>query len=67
MYGHIATLAQKEKAGIEAAGGKADLYQYVDHARYIIPPHTRHFDVAASHIVTSTPTPAHLFAFTAAD
>ena len=27
MYGHIAKLAQAEKEGIEAAGGKADLYQ----------------------------------------
>ncbi|KAF8157226.1 flavoprotein-like protein [Crassisporium funariophilum] len=27
MYGHIAKLAQAEKAGIEAAGGKADIYQ----------------------------------------
>jgi multimeric flavodoxin WrbA len=29
MYGHVATLAKKEKEGIEKAGGKADLYQYV--------------------------------------
>lgn len=29
MYGHIAQLAQAEKKGIEAAGGTADLYQYV--------------------------------------
>lgn len=29
MYGHIAKLAEAEKAGIEAAGGKADLYQWV--------------------------------------
>ncbi|KAL5364421.1 flavoprotein-like protein [Aspergillus floccosus] len=27
MYGHILKLAEAEKAGIEAAGGKADLYQ----------------------------------------
>ena len=27
MYGHIAKLAEAEKKGIEAAGGKADLYQ----------------------------------------
>ncbi|KAK5095220.1 flavodoxin-like fold protein [Exophiala xenobiotica] len=27
MYGHVATLAQQEKKGIEAAGGKVDLYQ----------------------------------------
>ena len=27
MYGHIAKLAETEKKGIEAAGGKADLYQ----------------------------------------
>ena len=27
MYGHIQTLAEAEKSGIEAAGGKADLYQ----------------------------------------
>lgn len=27
MYGHIQQLAQAEKAGIEAAGGSADLYQ----------------------------------------
>lgn len=29
MYGHILKLAEAEKEGIEAAGGKADLYQYV--------------------------------------
>lgn len=29
MYGHIAKLAQAEKEGIEAAGGKVDLYQCV--------------------------------------
>ena len=28
MYGHIATLAEAEKRGIEAAGGKATIYQY---------------------------------------
>jgi NAD(P)H dehydrogenase (quinone) len=28
MYGHIKTLAEAEKRGIEAAGGKADVYQY---------------------------------------
>jgi len=27
MYGHIHKLAEAEKAGIEAAGGTADLYQ----------------------------------------
>jgi len=27
MYGHIAKMAEAEKAGIEAAGGTADLYQ----------------------------------------
>ncbi|TEB31059.1 flavo protein WrbA [Coprinellus micaceus] len=27
MYGHIAKLAEAEKAGIEKAGGKADIYQ----------------------------------------
>lgn len=27
MYGHIATLAQAEKKGIEAAGGQADVFQ----------------------------------------
>ena len=26
-YGHIAKLAQAEKEGIEAAGGKVDIYQ----------------------------------------
>lgn len=29
MYGHVKKLAEAEKAGIEAAGGTADLYQYV--------------------------------------
>ena len=29
MYGHIHKLAIAEKQGIEAAGGTADLYQYV--------------------------------------
>jgi NAD(P)H dehydrogenase (quinone) len=29
MYGHIAKLAEAEKAGIEAAGGEVDVYQYV--------------------------------------
>jgi len=27
MYGHIAKIAEAEKKGIEAAGGKVDLYQ----------------------------------------
>ena len=27
MYGHIAKIAEAEKAGIESAGGKADLFQ----------------------------------------
>jgi hypothetical protein len=29
MYGHIAKLAEAEKKGIEEAGGKVDVYQYV--------------------------------------
>lgn len=29
MYGHVGTLAQAEKKGIEAAGGQVDIYQYV--------------------------------------
>ena len=29
MYGHILKLAEAEKAGIEAAGGTVDLYQYI--------------------------------------
>jgi NAD(P)H dehydrogenase (quinone) len=29
MYGHIKTLAEAEKRGVEAAGGTVDLYQYV--------------------------------------
>lgn len=29
MYGHIAKIAEAEKSGIEAAGGKADVYQWV--------------------------------------
>lgn len=29
MYGHIRQMALAEKAGIEKAGGTADLYQYV--------------------------------------
>ena len=29
MYGHVATLAKKEKEGVEKAGGKVDMYQYV--------------------------------------
>jgi len=28
MYGHIAQLAEAEKRGIEAAGGKATIFQY---------------------------------------
>lgn len=27
MYGHVAKIAEAEKSGIEAAGGKADVYQ----------------------------------------
>lgn len=27
MYGHIAVLAEAEKAGIESAGGSVDIYQ----------------------------------------
>ena len=30
MYGHIQKLAEQEKAGIEAAGGKADLFQVAE-------------------------------------
>ncbi|KAH9479142.1 flavodoxin-like fold protein [Psilocybe cubensis] len=30
MYGHIAQLAEAEKAGIEAAGGKATIYQVAE-------------------------------------
>ena len=29
MYGHVAQLARKEKEGVEKAGGKVDMYQYV--------------------------------------
>lgn len=29
MYGHIKQLAEAEKKGIEAAGGSADIFQYV--------------------------------------
>jgi NAD(P)H dehydrogenase (quinone) len=29
MYGHIVKMAEAEKKGIEAAGGKVDLFQYV--------------------------------------
>jgi NAD(P)H dehydrogenase (quinone) len=35
MYGHIATLAEAEKAGIEAAGGSATIYQFVHILRRI--------------------------------
>jgi NAD(P)H dehydrogenase (quinone) len=27
MYGHIKTLAEAEKKGVESAGGKVDIYQ----------------------------------------
>jgi NAD(P)H:quinone oxidoreductase type IV len=30
MYGHVQEMAEAEKKGIEAAGGTADIYQYVD-------------------------------------
>jgi len=30
MYGHIKTLVDAEKAGIEAAGGTADVYQIAE-------------------------------------
>jgi len=30
MYGHVAKLAEAEKAGIEAAGGKVDIYQVAE-------------------------------------
>lgn len=30
MYGHILKLAEAEKKGIEAAGGSADIFQYVN-------------------------------------
>jgi len=29
LYGHIKTMAEAEKRGIEAAGGTVDMYQYV--------------------------------------
>lgn len=31
MYGHIHELAKAELRGIQAAGGNADIYQWVDH------------------------------------
>lgn len=34
MYGHIVKLAEAEKKGIEAAGGKVDIYQYVPRKQY---------------------------------
>ena len=33
MYGHIGQLAAAEAKGIEAAGGKVDLFQYVVFSR----------------------------------
>jgi hypothetical protein len=38
MYGHIATLAKQEQKGIEAAGGKADIYQYAPRPPPSTPP-----------------------------
>jgi NAD(P)H dehydrogenase (quinone) len=35
LYGHIAQLAEAEKKGIEAAGGQADIYQYVTCDLYV--------------------------------
>jgi len=29
LYGHIKQMAEAEKRGVEAAGGTADIYQYV--------------------------------------
>lgn len=29
MYGHIQKMAEAEKKGVEAAGGSADIFQYV--------------------------------------
>ena len=29
LYGHIQKLAEAEKKGIESAGGKVDIFQYV--------------------------------------
>ena len=48
MYGHIAKLAEAEKKGIEAAGGKADIYQIAETlsedvlAKMHAPPKTAH-------------------------
>ena len=36
MYGHIGKMAEAEKKGIEAAGGKVDVYQY-EHSLSILP------------------------------
>jgi len=30
MYGHIKTLVEAEKKGIESAGGSVTVYQYID-------------------------------------
>jgi hypothetical protein len=35
MYGHIQQLAEAEKAGIEKAGGTADIFQYVFHHQHL--------------------------------
>lgn len=40
MYGHIAKIAEAEKAGIEAAGGNADVYQLVP-----TPSNLKHIDL----------------------
>lgn len=36
MYGHVGTLAQAEKKGIEAAGGQVDIYQYVNSCQKLL-------------------------------
>jgi hypothetical protein len=39
MYGHVKTLAEAEKKGIEAAGGTADLYQSVHPVHSVLSNH----------------------------
>jgi len=58
MYGHIAKLAAAEKAGIEAAGGKADVYQLAETlpeevlAKMYAPPKDSSIPVITAHDMT---------------
>lgn len=54
MYGHIKQLAEAEKKGIEAAGGSADIFQYVVNRRFTPYPNLKSIILSHPHRIAET-------------